>query len=359
MIETPKKYLDFFLGALSPAGGFRGYAQQLNQQPDLWLYLIKGGPGCGKSTMMKKLAEQSAQSVERIHCSSDPSSLDGVVFGTHHAAILDATAPHTIDPTYPEAKQSVVSLYHTIHRQDIKEKQGEIIALFDRCSHLQKQANQCICSAGLLLREQELIAQSVLNPQKLNHYIKGLAQRLLPPTGNSGRESLRLLSAVTPDGRIFWSNTVSAVASHIVVFHDEYGAASKLAIEQLRQAALEAGYEIYTCICPLSQPESAEHILIPALGLAFLTSNHWHTMNFDGQQTIHCTRFMDKKELSCHKNRLRLSKQTVEELLNQTSCFQQQAREAHNQLEEFYRTAVDFSAVDQITQQLVSEIGLK
>lgn len=358
MTNKSKDSLDFFMGSLSPTGGFRGYVSQLNQQPDLWLYLIKAGPGCGKSTMMKCLAEKSCQPVERIHCSSDPSSLDGVVFPAQHAAILDATAPHCIDPTYPDAKQSVVSLYHTMNRPAIKQKKEKIIQLFDTCSQLQKRANQCISSASLLLREQQMIASSALDETKLTHYVNHLAQRLLPKTSHTGKEFFRLLSAVTPDGRICWRNSVSAVASHVVVFHDEYGAASRKAMELLRHAALDAGYEIYTCFCPLSQPEAVEHILIPELGMAFLTSNHWHPMKFEGQQTIHCTRFMDKQELSCHKNRLKLSKQTVEELLNQTSHFQQEARENHNQLESLYHSAIDFKQVDKITKQVADELGL-
>ena len=86
--------VDFFLGTTTPAG-FRGYFQELGQEPEMQLYLIKSGPGCGKSTLMKQLARSSDGPVQRIHCSSDPDSLDGVVFCDKNAAILDATAPHT------------------------------------------------------------------------------------------------------------------------------------------------------------------------------------------------------------------------------------------------------------------------
>ena len=94
-IKSPQT-VDFFLGTTTPAG-FKGYFRQLGQEPGMQLYLIKSGPGCGKSTMMKQLAQLSAGPVQRIHCSSDPDSLDGVVFCDKNAAILDATAPHTLD----------------------------------------------------------------------------------------------------------------------------------------------------------------------------------------------------------------------------------------------------------------------
>ena len=88
MMQTTSKTVDFFLGATTPAG-FKGYFEPLRREPGMQMYLIKSGPGCGKSTLMKQLAqkaEQQGQSIERVHCASDPDSLDGVVFLGQRAA---------------------------------------------------------------------------------------------------------------------------------------------------------------------------------------------------------------------------------------------------------------------------------
>ena len=45
---------DFFLGATTPAG-FKGYFEPLRREPGMQMVLIKSGPGCGKSTLMKLL----------------------------------------------------------------------------------------------------------------------------------------------------------------------------------------------------------------------------------------------------------------------------------------------------------------
>ena len=58
-MENDKKSVDFFLGAVGP-GGFRGYFEQLGAEPGIQLYLIKSGPGCGKSTMMRRIAQKRA-----------------------------------------------------------------------------------------------------------------------------------------------------------------------------------------------------------------------------------------------------------------------------------------------------------
>ena len=113
--------LIFFLGATTPAG-FKGYFEPLRREPGMQMYLIKSGPGCGKSTLMKRLAraaEQNGLLTQRIHCASDPDSLDGVILPGQHRAIVDATAPHVVEPDAPGADEVVVSLYHTIDAEKL------------------------------------------------------------------------------------------------------------------------------------------------------------------------------------------------------------------------------------------------
>ena len=87
--------VDFFLGTTTPAG-FKGYFEPLRREPGMQMYLIKSGPGCGKSTLMKRLAqaaEQQGQPIEKIHCASDPDSLDGVVFLQKHCLLYTSPSP--------------------------------------------------------------------------------------------------------------------------------------------------------------------------------------------------------------------------------------------------------------------------
>ena len=90
----------FYLGANSPTGF---YSSHMNQVPETspeqaeTIYILKGGPGCGKSSLMRRVAqamEEKGASVEYIACSGDPDSLDAVVFPALNTAIVDGTAPH-------------------------------------------------------------------------------------------------------------------------------------------------------------------------------------------------------------------------------------------------------------------------
>ena len=59
MANTPQ--VRFFLGANAPTGFYSLYDQLIDLENAQVLYLLKGGPGCGKSTLMRQVAAQAAQ----------------------------------------------------------------------------------------------------------------------------------------------------------------------------------------------------------------------------------------------------------------------------------------------------------
>ena len=47
----------FFLGANSPGGFYSLYDQLIDPAQAEEIYILKGGPGCGKSSLMHRVAE--------------------------------------------------------------------------------------------------------------------------------------------------------------------------------------------------------------------------------------------------------------------------------------------------------------
>ena len=351
---------DFFLGATTPAG-FKGYFEPLRREPGMQMLLIKSGPGCGKSTLMKHLAqaaEQQGQRIEKIHCASDPDSLDGVIFLDQKRAIIDATAPHVVEPDAPGADELVVSLYHTIDAGKLASHRDEVKALFARNAALRGRAARYIASAGSLMLDSRRAEACSANFEKVRRYVKRLCTRLLPRTEGTASEELRLLSAITPKGMVFYRGTVEALADRYVVFRDDYGAVSRLLLELIRAEALARGYHIITCPCAMHPEDQIDHIFIPALRLAFLTDNLWHPIQLPGVQAVRCTRFVDRENLSGFRARLRFNDRAASELIDQAVALMAQAKSCHDELETYYRAAVDFEEVERITTDCLHLLGL-
>ena len=355
--------VDFFLGTTTPAG-FKGYFEPLRREPGMQMYLIKSGPGCGKSTLMKRLAvkaEQKGEPIQRIHCASDPDSLDGVIFLDKRAAIVDATAPHVMEPDAPGAEEQVVSLYHTLDADALHAHADEGKRLFAQNTALRSRAARYIASAGSLLLDSRRAEACSANFEKVRRYVKRLCARTLPrlPEGASASEELRLLSAITPKGPVFYRGTVQALADRYVVFHDDYGAVSRLLLELIRAEALARGYHIITCPCAMHPDDKIDHLFIPALRLAFLTDNRWHPVQLPGVQAVRCTRFVDRENLAGYRARLRFNERAAAELLEQAADLMAQAKACHDELETYYRAAVDFGKVDEAAAQCAGMLGLE
>ncbi len=89
--------IQYFLGANSAQGFVSLYNELIDESNAAAFYILKGGPGCGKSTLMKTIGaelEKEGVRIEYILCSGDPSSLDAILLPDMGIAIMDGTAPH-------------------------------------------------------------------------------------------------------------------------------------------------------------------------------------------------------------------------------------------------------------------------
>jgi len=92
-------------------------------------YFIKGRPGTGKSTFLKKLCRHLTErgyDVEEYHCSFDPKSLDMVVSRELSFCVFDSTAPHEKFPT--RQSDEILDFYRESGLYGIDEKYKKELA---------------------------------------------------------------------------------------------------------------------------------------------------------------------------------------------------------------------------------------
>ena len=143
-----------YFAAANGYTGFRSYFGDIfNSNYHDHIYVIKGGPGTGKSTLMKKIAEKATKENtdhDKIFCSSDPSSLDGIIVRSERGrfAIIDGTSPHERDAVIPGAIDSIVNLGEGFDVKKLKECRQEIISLNERKKAAYKSAYDTLKVAG-------------------------------------------------------------------------------------------------------------------------------------------------------------------------------------------------------------------
>ena len=102
-----------FPGAMGPDGFISCFDHLLPERDLRRMIVLKGGPGVGKSTFMRRVHAAlcpDGQPSTLYFCSGDPDSLDAVAVPHLGLLLLDGTAPHVVDPVYPGARDSIVNL---------------------------------------------------------------------------------------------------------------------------------------------------------------------------------------------------------------------------------------------------------
>ena len=111
--NTDKNFIvDRYLGGSTPVGP-HDYVPNITEGTKR--YFIKGRPGTGKSTILKKLAKKAAEKgydVEIYHCGFDPNSLDMVIVRELGFAIFDSTAPHEYFPS--KDSDEIIDVYEKL-----------------------------------------------------------------------------------------------------------------------------------------------------------------------------------------------------------------------------------------------------
>lgn len=348
----------FFLGANSPKGFVSRFGESFRAGEGWHTYIIKGGPGTGKSTLMKKVAAAFLKKGARCHlcpCSSDPNSLDGVIFPDLKITLLDGTSPHVVEPKYPGAVEEIINLGDCWNISALTERKEEILRLSDQNRDYHRRASDYLRAAGCVINDTAEVAKGCCDMKKAEKYGLSLAHRLIPKAARRGEEWVRYLSAVTPRGHVFYRTTFKKMCDDVLVFADEYGAASGVVMSAVRDYAKDAGHEIITCLCPLSEHEKIEHIIIPALRLGFSTANRYHKVESE-RRVVHARRFMDMAALHEEKSHLSFNRRAAADMLLSATETLGEAKAVHDSLEAQYIAAMNFEALNKTTEDLAKKI---
>ena len=168
-----------FLGANSSEGFYALYDQLLTARLDD-LLILKGGPGCGKSTLMRGVAESLSAAGEEtilIHCSGDPDSLDGVIFPALRTALVDGTAPHVLEPVYAISGERYLDLTRFYDIEGVKAQRGAVVARTDEYRAAYREAYHALRAANAVSDYRRSQVRAVSELDRLSRRAEGIARR--------------------------------------------------------------------------------------------------------------------------------------------------------------------------------------
>lgn len=189
-----------FISANSERGFFSLYDEVFDPARFDHVFIITGGPGTGKSSLLRKVlskAEEEGVSTEAILCSSDPKSLDGLILsnGERRVGILDGTPPHGRIPTHPAVTEEILNLGDFWNASQIKKAKAEILSLGEKKTNAYTRAYALLRALGAVRAEERLALSPHLDAEKMNRQIRHKLVSLRAH-GESERRFMRAISSL-------------------------------------------------------------------------------------------------------------------------------------------------------------------
>ena len=345
----------FFLGANSR----HGFASLYDTFPDDdkdFLYIIKGGPGCGKSSFMRRIgaaAEERGFPVEYIHCSGDPDSLDAVYLPVQHMAYADGTAPHVLDAAYPAVSSLYLDLGHFYDRQSLLPLRETILDLNSRYREHYRRAYACLSAAANVSAKGIPALWGKTEQEKLRRKAEGFASREFC-RGDGGRVQKRFLRAISCQGERFFRETAETLCGRICTLDNELGLAG-VYLSFLAELAAERGIDAILCPDPLD-PEVLDAILLPSLSLGFLAVDREHPYDGPVYRHYRLDRLASHDIVTAARAEIRRTQNLQSELIRSGIDSLGKAKALHDELEAAYNPQVDFKGVYQLAEDHIQAL---
>lgn len=352
------KQQKFFLAANSAEGFVSHFGD--SYIPGTWrAYIVKGGPGTGKSSFMKYVAAKAADygyGAVLCPCSSDPDSLDGVIIEDLKTVILDGTAPHVVEPQLPGACENIIDLGRFWDSDKLFSNADKITAAASKNSRLHKTVAAYLSAAGEVLYDNLKISRIYTDRAAAMKFAFNLSRRYIPKSGgNCGGEFVRFIGGVTPKGIVGFSKSVTDYYERVIVIEDKFGGACGEIMKCLRAFALEKGHNIITLKSPLLPGELIDGVLIPELSLAFVREHEF--IKFDTTaRRIHSRRFTNKSLEKKYRGRTLFNRKVANQLLFGAASTLAAAKLSHDELEKYYIESMDFEAIARFGAETAEKI---
>ena len=336
-----------YFAAANSYNGFISYFDKVFSTKDFTrLYILKGGPGTGKSSLMKRLSHtfsEKSSNIEEIYCSSDPHSLDGVIitYNDKRIAVIDGTAPHQRDALIPGAGDELINLGQGWESKWLISDRDRITQLISEKSCAYKTAYFYLSIAGRVSEEIKYSSMECFSRSKA----KSWAESILPfeTRNQNGTENTHLVSSFGKYGEYRLDCLPRGCKNEIKLC----GKAElcQLLLHYCYKQLSEYSPEIIHFPTALD-PDLTDAIYLPGSDILLRISK-------DGD--IMADEFFDISEL--HAERMKKADHIRTEALDEAKRWFAIASDIHFRIEEIYGRTMNFDIVDSITKEKTMEIA--
>lgn len=320
------------------------------------VYILKGGPGTGKSRFLcaaADAAEEHGMAVERYFCSSDTRSLDAIRIPALHFAMLDGTAPHTVDPVYPGAVEELVNLGMFFDVTRLREHVGDIRALGAQNSVCHRRAARYLSAAGEMRTVGRTLTDGAFSAEKAMSAAKRILRECKPEKEEEITRTVRLVTANSTQGCVHLTTAEEAENAGTVVYVSDRQKTAAAVLASLISAAEWRGVSYVRYADPLF-PAETEGVYLPSVDTLYMTDRYGTPR--ENAEFLNSGRFYAPKVLAGTREKRRFAAKCEASLLEGAYDALRDAGALHDALEAYYIAAMDFPSLNAFEERMIQKL---
>ena len=284
---------------------------------------------------------------EEFLCSSDPTSLDGIIIPSVGVAVVDGTAPHVYEPKLIGAKEQIVDLSAFMKCDDLKKQRSEIEALSSAKSRRYAQIYEFLKIAKVYDLMISKTAEIAFCEEKMLRAVNKSALWL--NKGETYTKKIRIRSAFTEQGSSVLESYPRKAVKRFAL-NDPCGFGGKY-LAALYEKSERDKISVEVSYDPL-RAEYPDALYYPDTGVAFYVGA---TDKYE-ETPINMRRFVDDERLRPYKSEIRAYTRLKNSVLDQIKLNYGTVKRIHFALEQIYSSAMDFNAKEKYTDILLNKI---
>lgn len=350
-----------YLASANTAVGFVSYFDNVIKNSER-VYILKGGPGCGKSTFIKKIGNDLLNygfDVDFIYCGADSSSLDGIFVNEIQVAIVDGTAPHVIEPKYPGAIERLLDFgdfwdidYLRKEKDNIKHYIDEIAKEYDKFyQHLKNAKN-----IHDRWENEYLLGMNFNKATEITNEIIHEIIRTKTNKNAIGKELHRFAGAMTPQGQLCFYENLTESIKNLYIVKGRPGTGKSTMSKKIGKSAMEAGYDVEYYHCAFD-PNSIDMIIIPELNFAILDGTAPHVFDpINDDKLVDMFECIDTKIVREEDDPIKGIQIEYADEMKDAKVIYSRIKNLHDKLEKYYVDATDFNEVDALRNRITKTL---
>lgn len=357
----PGKILNYYAEG-NTARGFHSLYESNLQGLDK-IFILKGGPGTGKSTLMKSIANDwvsKGYDVEILNCSRDNGSIDGVIIPKLSVAVVNGNEPNAIEAKLPGVIEQYIDMSEALNSEKLKKHKKELLKLKEEIEGSYKLAYSKFYEALKIHDEWEKIYINNMDFTKANAITAELIEKFFDGKRLEKKSVVkhRFFGAATPKGAVDFVPAITEEIGKRYFIKGRPGTGKSSMLKKIASAAQERGFDVEIYHCGFD-PYSLDMLLFRELDFVIFDSTAPHEY-FPGRESDEIVDMYEATILpgTDEKYEAQLTDivKRYKKRVREGTAALAEAKELHDRLEEYYIDSVDFGKVDEIRSKIGKHI---